>query len=201
MSNWRPALATFAEAVRPFNLRWMLVGSAATRLHGVAGISPGDVDVLVHPDTQDATLLHLASELTVAHPSSSAPSAETLDTFLSTPDRPLFASEPWLFGRWQVSGAKLEVARITAHLDSGIAETHGRKAWQHRQWVNWEGLRIPVIPLEIQWATITLRGQQDRLAAIAAMPLASWNEELARQALVDRGLDPEEHPASPITVI
>ncbi len=196
MSNWRAALVAFAEAVRPFDLRWMLVGSAATLLHGVAGISPDDVDVLVHPDTQDATLLHLANELTVAHPSS-IPSGETLDTFLSTPDHPLFASDPWLFGRWHVDGAKLEVARIRASLDSGIAETHGRKAWQHRQWVSWEGLPIPVIPLEIQWATITLRGQQDRLAAIAATPKTSWNEELARQALTDRGLDPEEHPAPP----
>ncbi len=199
MTNWRAALAAFAEAVRPFDLIWMLVGSAATRLRGTAGISPGDVDILVHPDTKDATLLHLARDLTAAHPMS-APSGQTLDTFTSTPDHPLLDLEPWLFGRWHVDGAKLEVARITAHLDSGIAETHGRKAWQHRQWVNWEGLRIPVIPLEVQWATNTLRGQKDRLAAIAAMPQTSWNEGLAREALLGLGLDPEEHASSPTTV-
>ena len=46
-----------------------------------------------------------------------------------------------------------------------------------------------VVPVEVQCATIIERGQRDRMQAIAAGTVEwEWDWELARQALIDRGL-------------
>lgn len=54
MVGWEQALDTFASRAGGA-LRWMLVGSSATRVQGAA-VDPGDVDILVHPETSDSDL-------------------------------------------------------------------------------------------------------------------------------------------------
>lgn len=184
------ALDAAVEAFEASGITWMVVGSMATRLHGVDGVMPGDVDVLVHPDTPDESLWEVARHLVMASPPpAGVAGGGGLDGFLSTPRRPLAAEGAWTFGRWFVDGGKLEVARIREDLDGGLLETQGRMTWHHRQQVPWRRIVVPVVPVEVQWATITARGQGDRMAAITAAGLP-WDEDLARQALADRGLDP-----------
>lgn len=89
----------------------MLVGSAATRLQG-ASVEPGDVDVLVHPQTPDRDMVECYRVL-ARHAVDSATN-DDLELFLSSEVRPFIASPDglWLFGRWMVARCKLEVARI-----------------------------------------------------------------------------------------
>lgn len=51
---WQDALLAFVTRV-PLSVRWMVVGSAATAVHQVP-IRPGDVDILVHPQSTHAEL-------------------------------------------------------------------------------------------------------------------------------------------------
>ena len=199
MPDLAPALTAYIKAAHDSGITWMLVGSMATHMHGATLIQPGDIDILVHPDTDDQAFQDLADRLCRAAPH--APSeGNDLDTFHSTPGQPLISSGPWTFGRWYLEGGKLEVARIREHLDAGLLENQGRATWHHRHAVGWYGHDIPVVPLEVQWATMCERGQLDRMRAIAAANLTSWDEPLARQALIDRGLGNRGYPASPSQV-
>ncbi len=199
MPNLAPALTAYLDAAGQSSILWMLVGSMATHLQGATLIEPGDIDILVHPDTDDRALRDLADRLCRAAPGTQSADSD-LDNFRSTPGQALISSGAWTFGRWYVDGGKLEVARIRERLDAGLLENQGRGTWQHRRRVSWHGREIPVVPLEVQWATISERGQSGRLRAIAAGDLASWNERLARQALIDRGLGDRGYPTSPSQV-
>jgi hypothetical protein len=186
--GWENALEAFT-AVADDGVVWMVVGSAATRLQGVA-VEPGDVDVLVHPDTSDHALHALAVRLApFAVP---GPASDDLDEFLSAPDRPLAATPDgsWLFGRWWVQGGKLELARIRADLpDAAVVETLGPGVWATRRTVGWRGRGVPVVPLEVQLATVLLRGQADRERAVRdRLAETGTDEALLARALADRGL-------------
>lgn len=196
MPDLAPALTTFIEAVNHSPVTWMLVGSMATRLQGARDIHPGDVDILIQPDTDDAPLWELATRLCTPVPGAT-PGGSDLAQFRSTVDQPLVRDGAWTFGRWHVKGGKLEVARIREQLDAGLLENQGRLTWRHRRFVTWQGYDVPVVPIEVQWATINERQQHERMHAIAAGDVRSWDERLARQALTDRGLSGAQYRAVP----
>lgn len=188
MCGWERALAVFATKASD-RLTWMLVGSAATSLHGAA-VVPGDVDVLVHPDTHQDNMLECATSL-VEYTGQDTPS-EDLDLFLSSPACPLIplSDGSWLFGRWMVQGCKLELARIrTAVAPPVVLETMGTAVWDTRQHVLWHGLSIPVVPLEVQLATIMSRAQVDRERAVQArLTERGFDSALLSRAMADRGV-------------
>lgn len=187
MLKWERALDVFASSAGD-QVLWMLVGSAATRLQG-ASVEPGDVDVLVHPDTTDEDMQHLAEAFTRY----AVPKSDTAgpDHFLSALDEPLVRTQDgsWLFGRWVIEGCKLEMARIRVDLGpAAIVETMGSAVWDTRRTVQWRGHRVPVVPLEVQLATIVSRQQTDRECAVrATLADRGPDLELLRQAMADRG--------------
>ena len=188
LEPWEWALATFVDGVGE-RLRWMVVGSAASAIQGAA-VTPGDVDIAVHPETSDATMEEGLAALAV-HAAVSA-TADDLATFMSTRERPLLATAngSWLFGRWTVAGGKLEVARIRAPVaPHALLETLGVDVWDHRHHVRWRGRSVPVVPLEVQLATIVDRGLVDRERAVRArLAETGARDELLQRAFLDRGL-------------
>ena len=187
MSDWQHALSIFADAA-PDDVRWMLVGSAATRLHG-ADVDPADVDILVHPETPDDALLRLASCL--SDHAVDGPASQSLEHFMSARDQSLLAAGAWLFGRWMIDGYKLEVARIREPVDPlSLLETQGLVIWSVREVVQWRGRSVPVVPLEVQLATVVLRGQAEREESVrAALTERGFDHELQERAMVARGLN------------
>ncbi|WP_454149038.1 hypothetical protein [Microbacterium lacticum] len=115
-----------------------------------------------------------------------------MDEFLSAPDRPLLATPDgsWLFGRWWIDGGKLEVARIRIDIPpSSVVETMGSGVWMTRRSVDWRGRDVPVVPLEVQLATVVLRGQIGREHAIRArLAEQGTDQTLLAQAFADRGI-------------
>lgn len=186
--SWERALATFIESVGS-HLRWMLIGSAATAVHGVA-ITPGDVDILIHPDTPDTLMRSELDELD-GFAASSVPSGE-LATFASIHDHPLLGTSDgsWLFGRWTIHGCQVEVARIREPVEAGLLfETLGRAVWEFREVLDWHGQPIPVVPLEVQLAAIVSRGLDQRArAARARLAEIGCREDLLHRAFADRSL-------------
>ena len=167
----------------------MLVGSTATRLQGVA-IDPGDVDVLIHPDTSDSDMTAIAAEFT-RHANETTVSDDP-DRFLSTQYQPLIATPDgaWLFGRWMVDGCKLEIARIRVETEPGaLLETMGTGVWSVRRQVSWRGVVVPVVPLEVQLATSVSRGLTQRADAVRKYLLDyGVDQALLEKALADRGV-------------
>jgi hypothetical protein len=167
--QWTEALAELADRLNRGRIDWLLVGSAATALHGVA-IDPGDIDV------------------SVATPEDVARAAKLLPT---TGEPTLCfddSSTRWTFGRWMVDGVKVELAHIddpaAVHL---VIETRGPLVWRERSVVEWRGHRIPLVPIEIQLATMIARKQQARIeATVAAVGLHSLDVSLLRRAIADR---------------
>lgn len=192
MPNWQRALMIFSDNA-PDDVSWMLVGSTATRVHG-AYVEPADVDILVHPDTPEDAVHRLVDDLSSY--AVDGPASQDLEDFLSTHDQPMLASGDWLFGRWMVGGCKVEVARIRASTDPlSLIETQGLLVWTLREVVEWRGRSLPVVPLEVQVATIVLRGQTAReRAARNALKERGFNQELLDRAMVARGLYPVEQP-------
>ena len=184
MERWPEALEEVVDRLEGSETGWMLVGSAATALHGVA-ITPGDFDVLVR-DPAD-----------VRRAAGALPSPETTSRhrdpgeWLSSVPEPILEfgeGSRWTFGRWVIRGVRVEVANIEDPAAAGrLIETTGALVWEARSSVLWRGRSVPVIPLEVQIATMLVRGQSDRLTAVAAVPdRNSLDRRLLRRALRDR---------------
>jgi hypothetical protein len=188
MSCWEGALEVWMTHVGSA-VNWMLVGSAASAVQGVI-IEPGDVDVLVHPDTLDNDLRTVATAL--ASYASTGPVTHNLDWFLSTSDQPLVATPDgtWLFGRWWIDGCKLEVARIRVDVGlSAIVETMGTAVWETSRTVRWRSHAVPVVPLEVQLATLVARGLDERVRAVRVRTdVSGLDQALLARALADRGV-------------
>lgn len=186
--RWERALIAFLDGVGE-RLRWMVVGSAASAIQGAA-VRPRDVDIAVHPETPDAAMTEGLGALAVH--AAAAAGADDLATFVSTRERPLLGTPDghWLFGRWSVDGGRLEVARIREPVAPfALLETLGTAVWDHREFVQWRGRSVPVVPLEVQLATIVVRGLADRERAVRErLAETGAREELLRRAFVDRGL-------------
>jgi hypothetical protein len=184
-ANWLNALHELAARLEPTDVRWMLVGSAATALR-VAAIEPGDLDIAVA--TSDG--VRAAAKVLPSRADQSASSDELWFSSLSEPTT-TFTSDPdarWTFGRWLLAGIKVELA----HIDGGappdlLRETSGTPVWDERTQVSLDGVRIPIVPIEVQLATMIFREQDDRLqTTLSALNPASIDLALLRRAVADR---------------
>jgi hypothetical protein len=185
-AGWEVALERFATLAAATSADWMLVGSAASAVHGV-GLQPGDIDVLARSAADVSTL---ASVLPPAEAGASDPHLDP-ETFLSTAHEPVatFEDGTWTFGRWLLEGVRVEVAHIAAD-DGRLHETTGSAVWRHRQTAAWRGIRLPIVPLEVQLATMLGRGLTDRARAAAArLHERGHDPGLLRRALEDQGVD------------
>jgi hypothetical protein len=189
--NWEEALSVFLSCVGVQN-HWMLVGSAASAVQGVA-VEPGDVNLLVHPESSDDEMQSIAAALRPFATTGAV--SQDPDFFLSTVEQPLVETPDasWLFGRWRIEGCKLEVARIRSDVPATvIIETLGTAVWDTRLVVPWRDHLVPVVPLEVELATTMLRGLHGRADAIQAqLAVTGLNHSLLAQAMADRGLSSE----------
>jgi hypothetical protein len=179
MCRWKDALRATLEAAGPIlevggSTRLCVVGSAATALHGI-DLSPGDLDFLARePSDVEAFATSMAR---FALKERSDEKGLMNERWLSSIEEP-FLSEPpnpdkfvWHFGRWLVSGFKVEVAHIappkgwTRAADGGLWEC-GPDAWNHLKRVAFDGGSVPAVPLELQLQTNMARGLEDRVAKI-----------------------------------
>jgi len=128
--------------------------------------TPNDIDISVR---RAADVSKLATVLKPAEP----PDDPVLDprTFLSTTEQPVitFANDTWTLGRWLIGGTKVEVAHILSD-DDLVVETSGAAVWRYRQSVDWRDRNVPIMPLEVQLATMLIRELPARVHAAAERP-------------------------------
>jgi hypothetical protein len=183
---WERSLITVLELMSDSAAEWMVVGSAATALQGVS-IDPGDIDILArHPRDVNTIAALLGTYVAETSPSTDH------EDFLSTSASPTTTSGDgvWTFGRWWVSGTKVEVAHIADDPGSGaVIETAGHEVWRHRRNIHWRGFDVSVVPLEIQLATSRSRALTYRPDAIAQfLAVHGEDSELLAWAMRSRGL-------------
>lgn len=184
-AGWAEALGELAARLGRTDVEWMLVGSAATALRG-APIEPGDIDVAVSTSAG----VRAAAEVL---PRESDRSAMPDDLWFSSLVEPTLswvgeADSRWTFGRWMLAGVKVELAHIGGGPPAELLrETSGTAVWEERSVVNWNGILIPVVPVEVQLATMIFREQDDRWqATLSALDPASVDLAMLRRALADR---------------
>ncbi|MGW6276389.1 hypothetical protein [Kribbella sp. NPDC055071] len=180
--SWSEALQELAVRLEPTDVEWMLVGSAATALRGAA-IQPGDIDVAVATSAGVRAAAEVLPERSIAaDPLWFSSLTEPVMTFVGDAD------SRWTFGRWMLAGVKVELAHIEGGAPADLLrETSGTAVWQERALVDWNGVAVPVVPLETQLATMIFRGQADRLrATLSAVDPASIDVAMLRRALADR---------------
>lgn len=188
MTDWRTALQHFAGLAATTSAEWMLVGSAASAVHGVE-LSPSDIDVLART-ANDVT------KLAAVLPSLAIPGQDVdPHTFLSTTERPVVTfGGGWTFGRWFLDGATVEVAHI-AGVHGRLTETSGSEVWRQRRLVRWRGNLLPLVPLEVQLATMLGRELDQRSRATAeCLRRNGYNEAMLQRAMRDRGIDQASVP-------
>ncbi|MGI8416802.1 MAG: hypothetical protein ACR2P2_11485 [Nakamurella sp.] len=194
MTDWRTSLQHFAGLAATTSAEWMLVGSGASAVHGVE-LSPGDIDVLARTANDVTKLAAVLPSLEL--PSLELPGQQDLDpqTFRSSTERPLLTFGGWTFGRWFLDEGTVEVAHI-AGVHRGLTE-NGGEVWRHRRLVRWRGNLLPIVPLEIQLATMLSRQLDDRSQASAeCLRHNGYDAALLRLALRDRGIDPASLPGT-----
>lgn len=177
--GWAAALAVVAERLNAAGIEWMLLGSAATALRGVA-IVPGDIDIA----------LRTAEDVARAAFVLPTPEVSESADWVSTTDRPALVfrdnGETWTFGRWFVDGVKVELANIDApSVATLMLETRSPVVWPERERLTCRGHRIPTVPVEVQLATMVARGQVERIDATVAA-LSELRIDLLRRAISDR---------------
>ncbi|GAB2596755.1 nucleotidyltransferase family protein [Kribbella endophytica] len=183
---WTAVLTNVAEQLNGIRIEWMLVGSAATALHGVE-IVPGDIDIAV---LEAGDVARAAAVL----PTPDGPLVESQDPadWVSTAAEPALrfehAGERWTFGKWMIDGVKVELAHIDAPaVAARMMETRALLVWHERETLNSHGQPVPTVPVEVQLATMVARQQDARIhATIAAIDTASVDVTLLRRALSDR---------------
>lgn len=131
MTGWCEALGAFADAAADTGAQWMLVGSAASAVHGVP-LVPNDVDISARAGDDVAALAKVLTPVA----STEGPDLDPR-TFLSTPSQPVvtFGDDTWTFGRWLMGGTKVEIASIASG-GGQLLETTGADIWNHRQFVD-----------------------------------------------------------------
>lgn len=184
--GWQDSLRTVIELVEVPIDRWMIVGSAASALQGVA-VVPRDIDVL----TRDPEVVALFAQQLLNYAARSSPS-DDLEIFLSTVERPTVTSEDgvWTFGRWWIDGRKVEVAHISEVVaPDDLLETAGVAVWQSCRAMCWADRSLNVARLEVQLATSISRRLHDRVAAIREqLEVIGVDPALLAEAMRSRGL-------------
>jgi hypothetical protein len=69
-----------------------------------------------------------------------------------------------------------------------MLETRTRSVWEERETLSCQGERVPVVPVEVQLATMVARGQDERIAATLA-PVDGVRLGLLRRAIADRRVE------------
>lgn len=181
---WSDALEGVVERLAEVDLEWMLVGSAATALRGAA-VEPGDLDLLARTPAgvhSAAAVLPSGREISATKDPGEwfSSAAEPVLTFGDT--------VRWTVGRWMMAGTKVELAHID-HPDASdlLIETFGGLIWRERSVLEWRGMLVPLVPLEVQLATMIVREQLERLqTALAAVDSRTIDVARLRRALSDR---------------
>jgi hypothetical protein len=176
---WTTTLATVAERLNDAHIDWMLLGSAATALRGVA-IVPSDIDIAVlaaDDITRAATVL----------PTPAEPPDPNL--WFSTLAQPALewgdTNERWHFGRWMINDVKVELAHIDAPAVAELmVETRSPLVWRERQTLTCGGQPIPTVSIEVQLATMMARRQDARIDA--TLDRTPVNLQLLRRAIADK---------------
>jgi hypothetical protein len=187
-AGWQDALRELALRLGRTDVEWMLIGSAATALHGVE-LEPGDLDVAVATPAGVRAAAHVLPCRRQRSPTT-APGL-----WFSSREEPILtfgdpAGTRWTFGRWMLGDTKVELAHLAGQAPpEKLIETSGTAVWNARTSLEWNGVRIPVVPLEVQLATMIVRDQADRLrATLEAIDDASLNVAMLRRALADRAV-------------
>jgi hypothetical protein len=188
-ARWTAALGFVAKKLNGDGIEWMLLGSAATALRGVA-IVPGDIDiaVLTADDVIRAARVLPTPEVLGAVRSGGFVPAD----WISTVAEPVLqfgdAGERWTFGRWYVEGVKVELAHIDAPAVAALMiEARSPLVWQERETLSCHGQAIPTVPIEVQLATMVSRQQDARIeATVAAIDPTRFDVSLLRRAISDK---------------
>jgi len=200
MSSWQPVLEAVVGAAQPLfacprtqagdEPQCAIIGSVASALQGCR-VAPRDIDLLaVEPEAayRFADLMSAYTPVHCEHPTDHAQWLSSVETPLSAgPDDWGFF---WHFGRWEVSGIKVEVAHIAApegfpssEDGVGIWEA-GPEIWPYIRCVPFAGTLVPVVPLEIQLQTSFARGLEERTAAlVSALRQNGYDSALIQKAL------------------
>lgn len=181
-SGWSRALRDLAERLDRAGVEWMLVGSAATAIRGAA-IVPGDVDVVTSTPAGVRAAAEVLPSRTVR---SFTKDPGAWFSSLAEPILTFGDDARWTFGRWMLAGIKVEVVHIDRPDATDLfIEGCSEPVWRERLVLDWKGTPIPVVPLEVQLATMIDRGQSERLEA--TLPAVdSVDVGLLRRALADR---------------
>ena len=181
-------MASVAAKLNGGGVEWMLLGSAATALRGVA-VVPGDIDiaVLAADDIVRAAAVLPTADVAAVESEEFVP-ADWIST-VAVPMRQFGdGGERWAFGRWFVDGVKVELAHIDAPDVAGLMiETRAPLVWYERETLECLGQQIPTVPIEVQLATMIARGQDDRIAATIAT--VELNVSLLRRAISDKQVE------------
>ncbi|NHJ49393.1 MAG: hypothetical protein FK733_16505 [Asgard group archaeon] len=194
--GWQEALYVFLDetydSLIKNDIDWAIIGSVATYLQKCK-ITPKDVDIIV----KDAKSVYFISELL-----KNFRDEKSIESFLEESDEEVWFSSKeklvdesvdqfgfkWVFARFLIDNARVEIAHITAPIDSkilteGIWEA-GPKIWPHIKKIPYISADIPVVPLEIQLNTNFNRGLIERVDHIISIfKENNCNEELVKTAL------------------
>jgi len=187
MKPWEQALQAAAQLLNQAEINWMLVGSAATAIHG-ADIEPGDIDILIPtpPEvyTAAAVLPSKADQSPTSDPSTWH-SSDTQPVLTWTDD----TGTRWTFGRWTINHTTIELANLDPPEPSDtVIETGAVQSFAIE--LNWHGTLLPVVPIELQIATMIARDQQQRLkAALATNHPDELTVSLLRRTVNDRHIE------------
>ncbi|MFX0066054.1 MAG: hypothetical protein ACFFC7_28135 [Candidatus Hermodarchaeota archaeon] len=192
LSNWKAILKQFLQIVytplKEKGYKWAVIGSMASVLQGVPVI-PKDLDIIV----VNPKIVYFIAELLVDF----TPEKKTGNSFedevcFSSKEQPVYEGRDdydyfWVFGRWKLGDADLEIAHITAPEGFLESEDHdwiweaGPEIWPFIRSESFEGYEIPVVPLEIQLETNSSRGMEERADQIVKILLTKGYDKMLLQ--------------------
>ncbi|WP_240417044.1 hypothetical protein [Paenibacillus periandrae] len=193
MKDWEEALTTFCKLY--FNsgmqIDWILVGSVGSVIQG-ADMNPNDIDIYTKDWVGVEQLAGLLEPFQLDE-KSDLPYHDA--NWLSSKEEPYHTQTfstgfTWTKGRWRVNSFLLEVVHISE--SAGIPDSEdgegiwegGKYIWNKARYVDFDHIRIPLIPLEIQLESNLRRKRQDRIDAIMhALKAGGLDEELLNKAL------------------
>ena len=140
------ALKWLLTNIPPDRLAWVLSGSGCLRLHGV-DVPVHDLDILTDEQTIQKIQAALGNKMTVfVHPWET-PGMHSLD------------------GKAEVEGIQVELLANLAHMrEDGTWDNPTDLS--RAVWVETQGLRVPVFPLEDELAAYTAMGRLEKVALI-----------------------------------
>ncbi|CAM4189779.1 hypothetical protein [Paenibacillus tarimensis] len=187
-----------AKKLHEKDVQYVFAGSVSSFLQGCE-IIPGDIDLLV-PEAGDVHKITVALSAFVHDNTSSLEEDIPIEEWFSTAASPVktftdFADNEWTFARLAADGIKLEAANIrpvtlTEYIHGSGFWENGPHVWEHVKRVPYNGLSLPVIPLEIQLETNMNRGLESRIREICRIfRTAGYDKALINYALSKGNID------------